>query len=139
MLAAFVAAERDRVSEQLVELPDAPGDRFDALLEVLVGAFESESDDASGTVGRYVELDAAARHHEAVADQLREMETLVREELITTLDRGIQEGTFADIDSVAVAELILAANQRAASHRHYSSGTDLTGALQTLVLEELRR
>lgn len=139
LLAAFVAAERDRVNEQFVDLPDAPGERFDALLEMLVGALESERDDASVTVGTYVELDAAARHHEAVADELREMEALVRAELITTIDRGIREETFAEVDSGAVAELVLAANQQAASHRHYSSGTDLTGALQTLVLEDIRR
>jgi AcrR family transcriptional regulator len=139
LLAAFVATERERVRETFADLPDDPDERFDALIDILVGALESGTDDATATVGTYVELDAAARHHEAVADELREMEALIREELVETLDRGIEAGVFADVDSGAVAELVLAANQRAASHRQYSSGPDLTGALETLVLEELHR
>lgn len=143
LLAALAAAERERAAEQFEQLPDDPPDRLDAFVDALVRrpAREANDDDRSAdvVVGVFAELEVAAREHDAVAAELRDLDALIRSEVTETVARGVETGAFVDVDPEHVADLVLAANERAASVRRTGYDGDPGAAIDELVLDEVRR
>jgi AcrR family transcriptional regulator len=141
LLASLVAAERERAAAQFAELPEDPAGRLDALVDALVhraGREESEDRNADAVVGVFAELEVAARDHEAVAAELRDLDALIRDTITETLERGVEDGVFGPVDAEHVADLVMAANERAASVRRTGYDGDLGEAVEALVLAEVR-
>lgn len=139
LLAAVVARTREQFTEAIEEFPDDPSDRLDAFVALLVGNLETE-DAADEVVAVFYELTVASRRYAAVADELAAMERRLRSDVVETVERGVETGAFAEVDPEHVADLLLAANERAASARLFDrDADDMTGALEGLVLPEVRR
>jgi AcrR family transcriptional regulator len=143
LLAALAAAERERAAAKFGELPADPAERLDALVDALVGRPQREDPDfdrsADTVVAAFAELEVAARDHEEVAAELRDLDELIRDALVDTVEQGVEAGAFADIDPEHVADLVLAANERAASARLHGYDADLMDVLAALVFEEVDR
>jgi len=139
LLATLVARERERTADGLGALPTDPAPRLDALVETVVGNLEGGSEEAERTAAVFVELEAAAREYDDVARELFAVETLVREDLVDTVERGVEAGAFESVEPSRVAELVLGANQRAASARLFGRESETADALRELVVEQVRR
>lgn len=137
LLAAVVERERERVEAAFADLPDDPAARLEALSERVVGSFESGLE-GDVLAALFVELRAAARQHDAVAAELDSLESVVRDELVDTVERGIEAGEFAAVSPEHVADLLLAANERAANARLLGFDADVSAALDDLVLASLQ-
>jgi AcrR family transcriptional regulator len=143
LLASLVAAEHERAAAVFDNLPDDPEARLDAFVDALVHRPDRDAHDdersADAVVGVFAELEVAARDHDAVAAELREFDARIRDELAETVARGVESGAFADVDPKHVADLVLAANERAASVRRTGYDGDLGAAIEALVLPEVRQ
>lgn len=138
LLAAVVARTREQFTAAVAEFPDDPADRLDAFVDLLVGNLETEAA-AEEVVAVFSELTVASRRYDAVADELEAMERRLRTDLVETVERGVETGAFVAVDPEHVADLVLAANERAASARLLDRDADVTGALEGLILSEVRR
>jgi AcrR family transcriptional regulator len=143
LLASLVASEHERAAGRFDELPDDPEQRLDALVNALVHRPDREARDeerdADAVVGVFAELEVAARDYDAVSDELRSLDARIRAELVETVQRGVDAGAFADVPPEHVADLVLAANERAASVRRTGYDGDLGSAVDALVLAEVRQ
>lgn len=138
LLAAVVARERKQFAGAIEEFPDDPVDRLDAFVDLLVGNLETEAA-ADEEVAVFYELTVASRQYDAVAAELGAMERQLRSDIVETVERGVETGVFTDVTPEQVADLLLAANERAASARLLGYDADVTGALESLVLPGIRR
>lgn len=136
LLAAFLAYERDRMTEQLSEFPDEPGPRFEAIVDRFVRQFGEWAMEEVTAV--YFELTAAARQSEPIRRELVALDDALHEELSATVAAGVEDGTFADVDPDAVATMVIAAHDRRAMHSLYDTGGDrVADALDRFVLREV--
>lgn len=136
LLAAFLAFQRERVRDRLSEFPDAPGPRFEAIVDRRVRGFDEWARDEM--TAAYMELTAAAARSEPIRRELTALDDLLREEIAATVAAGIEDGTFVDVDPDEVAAMVMAAHDRTAMQSMYDAdGKRVADALDRFVLREV--
>ena len=111
LIVAFLGRERERFDASLAELPDAPDERLDRLIEDRIAGL-TESDTA-GLIGGYLGLHGAALDNEPIRRELAALDEALFEALRKTIDDGIEKGVFRNRDPETIARLLVAGHDSA--------------------------
>jgi len=104
LLAAFLDYLLDRFVESVraVETTD-PEDRLELLLDRLLVSPKSNSD----LLIAMLEMRSQAPYKDAFADRFQQNDEYIRHMLEAAIDRGIEEGVFADVDADHVSRALM--------------------------------
>lgn len=106
LLTDFLAHLLDRLESDLQgKPPQDPPERLDALLEKL--APRDPSDEQVRFFQALLEMRAQTFHEPAYREQFRRTDDLIVAELTETIEEGIEDGTFADVDAERTAAFVL--------------------------------
>jgi len=106
LLSDFLAHLLDQLESELendtAECPDA---RFETLLDLLAPSEPAE--ERVRIFQALLEMRAQAPHEPAYREQFRRTDELIVSELTDTIEAGVENGTFRDVDPERTAEFIL--------------------------------
>ena len=107
LLVAFLAFAGDRFEEDVVSTPeDDPMAHLEHVVEKLLPLRLTEERAAIGTV--MSELRSEAVTNPAFREQFTEMDDLLVETIRDIVERGIEDGSFREVDATRVAEHVVA-------------------------------
>lgn len=139
LLAAYVAWKRDQYRAFFAELPDDPEERLEALLTAIVREFDEWASTEGGQA--MMDLYAECRDSETVAEELRQLDGMLRDAFREAVADGVEAGVYRDVDPDAVARLLLAATDGTAARWSVGEpeeGDPIADAVETYVLDHIR-
>ncbi|MEE6209070.1 TetR/AcrR family transcriptional regulator [Salarchaeum sp. III] len=140
LITSFLGTFTERFEEDLDSLDaDDPAERLDLIVDRLL--FGQDDSDQTDFGRAFLELRAQAPHEPAYRDQLAANEEFLRGVLADTIEDGIEQGVFHDVDPERTARLIRATVDGARS-QHVTLGDDtreiVRDALDDHVISDLR-
>ncbi len=139
LLAAYVAWKRDQYREFFADLPDDPEERLETLLTSIVREFDEWASTEGGQA--MMDLYAECRDSDVVAEELRQLDGMVRDAFREAVADGVETGVYRDVDPDAVARLLLAASDGTAARWSVGepdAGDPIADAVETYVLDHIR-
>lgn len=133
LLAALIREERKERAARFDELPSAPEDRLEHLLDIQIRQFSAWAD-SDPMAGRLIELYAAAPMSEPIQNELRKLNATFRQAFIETIAAGVDDGTFKQVDPDAVGRLLMAGHDSVAFR--WLAGAEEEAAAIMAALEE---
>ena len=106
LIAAFVDACADGLSERFTDLPSDPVERLYAVCDVLLAV--DGGDETRGLNVAFMELLSHAPYNETLEEPLRDYEQFVLDEVADVVRAGVDAGVFEPVDPEATAAYIVA-------------------------------
>ncbi|MFC5970949.1 TetR/AcrR family transcriptional regulator [Halomarina salina] len=107
LLVAFLGFASDRFEEAVLSTPeDDPMANLEHIVEKLLPIQLNEEQEAIGTV--MSELRSEAVTNEAFREQFTEMDDLLVDTVRDIVERGVEDGSFREVDPTRVAEHVVA-------------------------------
>ncbi|MFP4530527.1 MAG: TetR/AcrR family transcriptional regulator [Halodesulfurarchaeum sp.] len=140
LLFDFLAFMLDEFQQTFPESgSESPEERLDAIIE---GSLEPKTWDEDRKFTRAMtELRAQAAHDERFREHFTDHDRVIRETVVETIEAGIEDGVFRDVDTETVAAFLVAAlsggmNQLATTESAPSIREELDRYVSTVLLAE---
>ncbi len=105
LLADFLGFLLDQLEAELeADAPDSPAERFDDFLDKLVPA--GMDDDHLQFFQALIEMRAQAPHNETFRQQFDRTDDVIVTTLTETIEAGVEQGVFRNVDAAQTAEFI---------------------------------
>lgn len=113
LMLAFLEFVTERIGARLTQLEAIdPVDRLHAVIDrMTVGTVSTEhvgaGEYSDASLGAFVEVRAQAVHDEAYRDRITRVDRAIRDHVAEAIERGIDQGTFREVDPTRTAETLV--------------------------------